>query len=66
MKLIEFDRLRDLGVPHGRVQLWRLVREGRFPKPIKIGSRNAWIASEIDRWIVEQIAKRDGAAVEAA
>ncbi len=38
-----------------RVYIWRLVKENRFPAPIKIGkTRNAWRESEIQGWIDEQ------------
>ena len=37
------------------------MKAGTFPKSVKIGNRAvAWVASEIDAWIEEQIAKRDG------
>lgn len=39
-----------------------LVRQGRFPKPIKSGGRNGkvcFVESEVEAWIAEQIAKRD-------
>jgi prophage regulatory protein len=56
-RLIEYKRLREIGVSHGKVQIWRLVKAGKFPAPIKIGARSAWIASEIDAWIAAQIAR---------
>jgi prophage regulatory protein len=34
-----------------RVQLWRDIREGRFPAPIEIGPNSlAWLRSEVDAW----------------
>ncbi len=40
-----------------RTRVYELVRTGRFPRPLKLaGSRtNAWVASEVDDWIVHQI-----------
>lgn len=36
--------------------LHRLVQQGRFPKPIKLGKRAArWPAEDVDDWIDEQI-----------
>ncbi|QQO51661.1 AlpA family phage regulatory protein [Raoultella ornithinolytica] len=36
--------------------MYRLINEGLFPKPIKIGTRAiAFIESEIDEWIVSAI-----------
>lgn len=37
---------------YGKAWIYRLIREGRFPTQIKIGSRAvAFIESEIDDWI---------------
>ena len=33
----------------------RFVREGKFPKPSKIGNRNAWFEEDILNWINEQM-----------
>ncbi|MEE1916518.1 AlpA family phage regulatory protein [Pseudomonas asiatica] len=27
------------------------MREGRFPRPRKIGNRSRWLESEVDDWI---------------
>jgi predicted DNA-binding transcriptional regulator AlpA len=36
-----------------------------FPKPVKIGNKNAWIESEIDEWIAERVRERDAASATA-
>lgn len=59
MKLLDDDGLAEKGIPHGRVQRWRLIKVGKFPKPVKVGSRNAWLESEIDQWIADRIVERD-------
>ena len=62
MKLLDHDGLKSRGIGYSKPQLWRLVKAGKFPKPIKIGAaRNAWVESEIDAWIKTKIAERDGA-----
>jgi prophage regulatory protein len=39
-------------VPLHRVTLWRLVRSGEFPAPVKVGARRvAWRESEVRAWI---------------
>ena len=39
---------------------YELIKQNRFPKPIKIGARSiAFVESEIDAWINERIAERD-------
>ncbi len=41
--------------------LWRLTRAGRFPKPIKLGTRSVgYRASEIEAWLAQRTAERDG------
>ena len=46
-------------VPFGKTTLYRLMREGSFPKNIQLGSNMvAWVASEIEEWINTQIKNR--------
>lgn len=34
------------------VTIWRLVRDGKFPRPIRIGKRAiAWKSTDIEAWI---------------
>jgi prophage regulatory protein len=48
-------------VPYSRPNLYRLVRLGKFPKPISLGGRAvAWIESEVNDWMAERVkAARD-------
>lgn len=60
MQLLDHDGLRAKGIKYSKPQLWRLVKAGTFPAPIKLGAgRNAWVEDEIDRWIADRIAARD-------
>lgn len=46
---------------YSRAWIYRLISQSKFPKPVKIGSRSiAFVESEIDAWINERIAERDG------
>ena len=39
-----------------RSNIYRLVKSGEFPAPIKIGVRaSAWVASSVRSWISEKI-----------
>lgn len=39
-------------IPIGATTLWRWVREGRFPKPVRITNRvTAWRAEDVRAWI---------------
>jgi len=41
-----------------RSHLHRLARDGKFPKPIKIGeNRSAWLESDVQNWISECVRK---------
>jgi prophage regulatory protein len=48
-------------VPLSRVWIWKLVKTGRFPKPIKLpgGKINFWFQDEVDAWIDARAAARD-------
>lgn len=39
-------------------QIYRLVKDGRFPAPIKISDcRRGWLESEVDQWISDCISR---------
>lgn len=47
-------------VPYGRSALLSMVKEGRFPAPIRLGEHAvAWVEAEVDRWLEARIAERD-------
>lgn len=51
---------------NGKAWIYRLIAQGRFPKPVKIGSRSvAFVESEIDAWIEQRIAASRGNEVKA-
>jgi prophage regulatory protein len=63
-RLLGLDGLRAKGIHFHRTHIDRLVRSGKFPRPIKIGeNRNAWIEDEVDAYI---LAKRDARDADAA
>ncbi len=41
-----------------RSQTYRLIAEGTFPASVPLGSRVAWIESEVQGWIDARIAAR--------
>lgn len=44
----------------GKSTIYKYIKMGMFPKPIKLGTRYAaWVESEIDAWIEGHIARRD-------
>lgn len=42
----------------GRTKIYQWVKDGTFPKQIKMGKRSGWIESEIDAWIEERANER--------
>lgn len=61
-----FIRLSEVQRRTGYSKAWiyRLLKENRFPKSVKIGSRSiAFIESEIDEWVEQRIAESRGEVV---
>ena len=59
LRIREVAQLTGYSVPH----IWRLAREGGFPKPVKLGpNASAWVAEEIHEWQLSRIKLRDAAA----
>lgn len=63
-KLLQYEDLKEVGVPYSKEHLRRLTNEGQFPVPVKLsnagrGSHKAWVASEIEEWLQSRIIERD-------
>jgi predicted DNA-binding transcriptional regulator AlpA len=59
-QLLDGDRIAGL-LQVSRRQLSRLVHDGEFPKPIRVGSQPRWLASDYNAYVArlrEQQAKR--------
>ncbi|WP_195440264.1 helix-turn-helix transcriptional regulator [Klebsiella oxytoca] len=39
---------------------YKLIQEGQFPKPIKMGRSSRWLKSEIESWVQQRIAASRG------
>ena len=62
-RLLPYESLSAKGIPYSKSHLWRLERAGKFPKRVPIGAgRYAYIEAEVDEYIAQKIAKRDGVA----
>ena len=58
------DLQTEKGVRFSRQWIRKLVKQGKFPKPVKIGEASiGFIETEVDAWIEGLIAQRDGEAV---
>lgn len=34
---------------------YKLISEGQFPKPVKLGRSSRWLQSEVEKWVQERI-----------
>ena len=41
-----------------RATIYILMRRDRFPRPLKVGRNNCWIAAEVAEWIENQASAR--------
>jgi prophage regulatory protein len=42
-------------IPISKSQLWLMVKQGRFPRPVKLGERcTAWTVESVRQWIADQ------------
>lgn len=39
---------------------YKLIQDGVFPKPIKLGRSSRWLKSEVENWLQQQITKSRG------
>jgi len=53
-RLITLTELLADYVPFDRTTMWRWIRDGKFPPPLRIASRLRWRLSVVQKWISEQ------------
>jgi prophage regulatory protein len=60
MVLLDYSDLRTKkGIPFTKQHIWRLVKQGIFPRPLKLGLKiNSWDEAEIDEYIEARKAAR--------
>ncbi|MGK9282326.1 helix-turn-helix transcriptional regulator [Sinorhizobium meliloti] len=60
MRVLSPKELKSKGITFCRAHIHVLVSQGKFPRPIKLGTKcNAWVESEIDEWLQARVAERD-------
>ena len=64
MRVLGFEDLKpEKGIKFSRQHIHRLVKAGRFPRPIKVGlAKNGWVEAELDGWIEARMKERDAVA----
>ncbi len=65
MRMLDLSDLRDRkGIKFSRQHLYRLVKAGKFPRPVKLGGNtNAWVEAEVDKYLTRRVEERDLASV---
>ena len=45
-------------VSFGKSKIWKMVKDGEFPQPIKLTSgTTVWIKEEVDKWIEDKVSE---------
>jgi prophage regulatory protein len=59
---LEGIKLVEARTAHHRASIYRKIKDGTFPRPIKCGKRVRWVSSEVTAWINARIqASRESA-----
>jgi prophage regulatory protein len=59
-RLLDYQALKERGIPWTRVHLGRLEAAGKFPQHIDVGDNSiAWFEDEIDDFLEQKAAARD-------
>tara|TARA_R110002124_G_scaffold287223_1_gene471742 strand:- start:7120 stop:7308 length:189 start_codon:yes stop_codon:yes gene_type:complete len=40
-------------------KIYDMIGKGEFPRPVKLGSCNTWLESEIEHWIADRVSERE-------
>jgi hypothetical protein len=65
IKMLSRDDLVARGIRYHPASLCRLISEGKFPRPVKLGgNRNSWPEDAIERWLETKIAEAEASAVD--
>ena len=60
MKFLKLKEVMEM-TAMSRSNVYKMMSEGRFPQSVSLGPRAvAWVESEVQDWILERIAQRDG------
>jgi prophage regulatory protein len=63
--MVTYKELKSIyGIPYSRTHVSRKETAGEFPRRLRLGngprSRCVWRKAEIEAWIAEKLAERDG------
>lgn len=61
-KIIRLPQVREL-VGLGKTAIYDKIKDGQFPKPLKLGRVSGWLEGDVVAWINKQVqAQRGGVA----
>lgn len=60
-KIIRLPKVKEL-VGLGKTAIYDKIKEGAFPKPIKLGRASGWLEGEVQQWIGKQVEHQRGIA----
>jgi predicted DNA-binding transcriptional regulator AlpA len=64
IRILSYADLKTKGIKFSRVWILHLIKERKFPKPVRLGQASVgFVESEIDEWINALIEQRDGETV---
>jgi prophage regulatory protein len=59
LKFLTYAGLEPKGIRYSKPQLWRLIKAGKFPAPVKdMAKENVWAEHEIDAYVEAKMAER--------
>lgn len=50
LRMLRLDKVLEL-FPISKVSLYRLIKDGKFPAPMKLGATNVWSSVELREWL---------------
>lgn len=53
-RLLRLPQVKQM-VGLGTTAIYERIKQGSFPKPIKLGRMSMWVESEVQEWIAERI-----------
>jgi prophage regulatory protein len=60
-KIIRLPKVKEL-VGLGKTAIYDKIKEGDFPKPIKLGRASGWLEGDVQQWIGQQVEHQRGVA----
>ena len=53
-RMLRLPQVRER-IPMARSRVYKMMAEGKFPKPVRLGSSVFWLEDEVEEWLRSQI-----------